>query len=165
MDNAGNVYIKQVAEINGDIETFIPEIDVYPLGGIYFEISLREKNSACGFYAANAQHNDVLTVQNFTIGYSNVKKPRFEKVADGEIFECPFSNILPGLDSFDENIFGDGKCSDNFQEQLADYCDFSEAKPTWTSESTSIQIILSDNNVLKGNMLANFRSFLSKYHL
>ena len=44
MDNGGNVYIKQVAEIDGDIETFIPEIDVYPLGRIYFEISLREKN-------------------------------------------------------------------------------------------------------------------------
>ena len=44
MDNNGNVYIKQVSEIDGDIETFIPEIDVYPLGGIYFEISLRKKN-------------------------------------------------------------------------------------------------------------------------
>ena len=44
MDNDQNVYIKQVAEIDEDIETFIPEIDVYPLGRIYFEISLREKN-------------------------------------------------------------------------------------------------------------------------
>ena len=44
MDNNGNVYIKQVAEIDEDIETFIPEIDVYPLGAVYFEISLREKN-------------------------------------------------------------------------------------------------------------------------
>ena len=44
MDNSRNVYIKQVAEIDRDIETFIPEIDVYPLGAIYFEISLREKN-------------------------------------------------------------------------------------------------------------------------
>ena len=91
-----------------------------------------------------------------------MKKPRFEKVADGEIFECPFSNIFPGLVFFDENIFGDGKCSENFQGDLVDYCDFSEEKPTWTPESSSIQIILSDSNVLKGKVLAILRIFLFK---
>ena len=94
-----------------------------------------------------------------------MKKPRFEKVADGEIFECPFSNYLPGPDSFDENIFGDGKCpnEDSYQEELANYCDFSDEKPTWTPESGSMQIILSDSNVLKGKGLKHMINFLSKY--
>ena len=107
----------------------------------------------------------MLTIQNFTIGYSNVKKPRFEKVADGEIFECPFSTNLPNPDSFDENIFGDGKCpnGDSYQEELAYYCDFSEEKPTWTPESGIMQIILSDSNVLKGKCLKHLAYYLSIY--
>ena len=49
-------------------------------------------------------------MQNFTIGYSNWKKPRFEKVADGEFTECPFDDS-PQEDSFDVEIFGESKCS------------------------------------------------------